>query len=1255
MTSSHSHAFPFPLPFSPPQDPTQHPQPTPPSASSDPHHASIAQNFHLNGGLPGLSVQSFAPPPQPNQYTYWPASVPTSQPPYNTVPPPPSFLGQHGYPIPPLSFGRSFAPPIPLPSPAHVPARVASLNSTTPRKLPPSSPKPHTVMAVPDRMAEIVESEREEGELSETDGVVRLSSGGSITHDKGAPRSIPQVSRNTPLTPSTYPIQHGSEAERTYQHTHSTQPRSIPQVVTNLQQNRDLGRKFVSFLHENDVGYDVLSEEQLDLDLLSDMYRSLRLPLNNSRGEQNAAAYTSVQPTAATEAVSRNDKTTTSSNSANIQPKPLPAVRTNVVANPLAKTAPSPVDRKDYIARLQAAKAAKQATKPIPPQKPLSIAGTDIESTAQSSNPIPQGVNNALHTMDKSEEERIRKNELLKQRLAKLTAQHRMEASRSATPASSIAKIEGISNPPGKVNNVPDSSPNVSKSVNATVTQMPPFIGIPGLFMNSQADPSPPPQRLEQKTPSFPQTATTAIGRKRPVASDFDEVTTPRSGPIYTRPLGQSPHEHDSESMIIEVSEDDGSDMDLDEDNGVNEPSSGPSPPTSSRSGHQLRSLPSGDILSRPGSARPASTTLNTPPALRTQDAIAYQAEQLRKNTEILNLKLKIAEMTRKRKEKESLARALESSPAPQKVVVASAPNVTDHAQRPVSTLLSSAAPRPISVNHKPPMKELHILPNTGVDQTSQDWKRKRRAELQTKLKNLDDGLQHEQNMLNRLQKEMDELKAKSHKAQNDRQELMQELEGLGVDTEGMGDEDLRAKKVEIVQQLVNGSNPQAQTDNARVDILVSTPSGLSPTNGVKGTTALDTQVMHTENSAQPAFVVNVGTSSDMEGPVSVEVSPAKQAIDMGYQKQQSCNVEAASSSDAQPPIATVSPADNAALISNVVRLEGSEVLTPVDDGDDFYSPEPAIGQKQPATQIHALSPSEEGELEMSESSSEDEEEDYEPDEQQVCSAPIQFGSASPESQPAPLASSSMSSSDRDEEEVYEPPEVDHQKMEMSTHSSAESLASNERQRDNHIAMDISASPDRQSPTHPTSPERELVRETSLDRFAKNPIQSPSLPIEVNPSTTIIPVAEREHVDPAPDSIRFVPYDSPLKMFKSYRYHPNFTQDVSGGFLSMTYSHQIDPHKPLCRFESMGGSCTDPQCPDQHFRTMSLTGEKILVELGTANPGKTTEERQKWNDGLRSVLKELRQNNIKDPNGIAVEISKFRRQFFKDDFHVVTV
>jgi hypothetical protein len=44
-----------------------------------------------------------------------------------------------------------------------------------------------------------------------------------------------------------------------------------------------------------------------------------------------------------------------------------------------------------------------------------------------------------------------------------------------------------------------------------------------------------------------------------------------------------------------------------------------------------------------------------------------------------------------------------------------------------------------------------------------------------------------------------------------------------------------------------------------------------------------------------------------------------------------------------------------------------------------------------------------------------------------------------------------------------------------------------------------------------------------------------------------------------------------------------------------------------------------------------------------------------WNDGLRGVLNELRQKKIKDPNGIAAEIAKYRRKFLNDDTRVVNL
>lgn len=75
-------------------------------------------------------------------------------------------------------------------------------------------------------------------------------------------------------------------------------------------------------------------------------------------------------------------------------------------------------------------------------------------------------------------------------------------------------------------------------------------------------------------------------------------------------------------------------------------------------------------------------------------------------------------------------------------------------------------------------------------------------------------------------------------------------------------------------------------------------------------------------------------------------------------------------------------------------------------------------------------------------------------------------------------------------------------------------------------------------------------------------------------------------------------------------------------------------------------------CAQTNFNNL---GEKLLVQLGTANPGKTADEKQLWNDGLRGVLTDLRKRRIKDPSGIAAEIIKYRREFLKDDTRVVNL
>jgi hypothetical protein len=73
----------------------------------------------------------------------------------------------------------------------------------------------------------------------------------------------------------------------------------------------------------------------------------------------------------------------------------------------------------------------------------------------------------------------------------------------------------------------------------------------------------------------------------------------------------------------------------------------------------------------------------------------------------------------------------------------------------------------------------------------------------------------------------------------------------------------------------------------------------------------------------------------------------------------------------------------------------------------------------------------------------------------------------------------------------------------------------------------------------------------------------------------------------------FTPYESPLKHFHAYRFHPDFKQNVPGGLKSMTYSHKIDAKKEFCHYE-LEGRCNDPNCDMQHFKDISLPGALVL-------------------------------------------------------------
>lgn len=134
----------------------------------------------------------------------------------------------------------------------------------------------------------------------------------------------------------------------------------------------------------------------------------------------------------------------------------------------------------------------------------------------------------------------------------------------------------------------------------------------------------------------------------------------------------------------------------------------------------------------------------------------------------------------------------------------------------------------------------------------------------------------------------------------------------------------------------------------------------------------------------------------------------------------------------------------------------------------------------------------------------------------------------------------------------------------------------------------------------------------------------------------------------------FTPYKSPLRVFRAYRFHPNFKKEVHGGLRSLTYSHRIDANKEFCRFEVAGGVCNDTTCDLQHFKSIILPDDGVMAALGSPEEFKG-DRREQFVAGLREVLLGLRLRQVKDFDMIASEIVAHRAKFLGDNSKILAL
>jgi hypothetical protein len=920
--------------------------------------------------------------------------------------------GMNGQHLPPFPAGFGF-PPQPASHPSQLPA--------TPTAFPPLPVRP--TMPAAERVQEIMESDKEDGEVSE----VEVASHASARIDNGRahpepPRSVPQAKPQAPRVEEAYnPDQPAAGQMATKAHVRqSTQQTTAKPPRDTIQQNREHAKQFIKLLHSNNIGYRALAKESLDLEQLRGLYQSLNLPSEPAPilPPKPAAAEMPKVPAQASmspamQAVSRGSPQ---------QQKQVPTIKTNINAAPSTSAAPSPVvDRRDYIARLQATKLAKlaAAAKASPPREAPPVVAAPLPPPVAA----PQVVTTQNAKPPVTDELRARNTELIKQRLEVMKAQQRLESTKTqktiapstngTSSASSVAQKIDPMRSAGEQATRPSPS-NATAAANQSYVS--PFPGIPGLFMN------PPPSFDNTASRSMP-----SIPQKRPAPPDSTEVSTPRGSVTpYTRPLGDSPHAYHEEPMIIEVSDDEsnGSDMDIDDDQAPSK--SDVVSPSNSR-----QPLPGSiaDFPSQPPSVLPGSSAVSTP-GPQTPTTHAREQELKKKEDQLaamrMTLKKKLAE--KREKDKAAAAAAIAGSPAPQSLPVPAVPVRSD--------MLNSPIPAPGASGYSRVESDTassDVLNDAG--ELIRDVKRRRREEIESRLPSFDAELAVNTNKMAQLMREMELLKAQNEKITEDRERLTNELENLGIDTEGMSHAEMQAKKDEIEQETLPDPAASAQSVNI---IPTETASAL------ENTTSIPT-IEANQDAARPQ---EISTFKDVLGHGEVATQHARlPGIGRSLKQIDDSPSQATTKDEATADVAQSqskgAPLEVKSLdthVNAVVASEAQDFTTPVDEDEDFYSPAPAVDplldeglDLEQTTRMdldvqgaEPRSPSEEGEVEMS-VSSEDEEEEYEPEEPTIITeTPIQAPIQDAQTLECQTAKSVLSNDiTTEDEEVYEPPDVD--------------------------------------------------------------------------------------------------------------------------------------------------------------------------------------------------------------------------------------
>ncbi|KAG4034266.1 hypothetical protein MFRU_003g02370 [Monilinia fructicola] len=705
------------------------------------------------------------------------------------------------------------------------------------------------------------------------------------------------------------------------------------------------------------------------------------------------------------------------------------------------------------------------------------------------------------------------------------------------------------------------------------------------------ASAAPTPPPVQQQQPIMPTPAPNGQ-RKRPVAADFDGPST--SIMPFKRPFGQSRTEQ--QPFVIDVSEDeDESDEDVEMELESQADTESPTLPTGKLS--DQKALPTASSFLPPKAFTPPISSASTLPTLQT--SIKPHPEDLRrKESEIEQLKRKIAEAEMRKANKRSSSGAqtpVNTTGSSNNVSIAA--NKAE-ASAEIQKITSVARDKSTSDQQLAVAQAAELQKAADIRAQEAEAKRIRREKIASAIPRVDAEALQNQAKLEELRAETARIEAAMQKNLQDKQKLMEEMERLSQETDQQLQE--QKEKLDSLTREETKDNTAPRPTSTKPDCEPESQNLIESEPKLTSIPMeLDAQSADARDSAKEQSEQIQITSPTPQTPIqvnsngdAVKETPEDRSVEVKEHSNTNQDLEAALQEAVRADAESTAPSD--------IEMDGSSNAGLVQIAEANATPD----EQKPSS-------------------------DY---------SPVLERSQPPIDSPNPdIPRVAEASGVADiESDNYEPPEA--------TPPADETLS-------------VGSSPFSPAPPDSVSDEPEdvyfgeLSNGNSIDAEVDSNGVEQRLPVELGG----IDHLTEEPVSSALDKSNFFsPYQSPLKLFHAFRFHPQYKQQVSGGLKSMTYTNKIDAAKELCRYELMGGICNDNTCEFQHFREMGLPDDAILTVLGSPDEF-AGEQRERFIEGLKSLLSDLRLKKIKDFDAIASKIVAHRAEFLGDPSKVLSL